>query len=640
MKPALAILFTVGCLAQERVKPEAPAPPAVESPVPAAESPFSGSIEIGYRWRTSVGGNLDAYRSVVDLGSGPKMLNMDFSVTPAGTRLFDRMDVRAQNWGDDPYSTAYLSARKDRVYEFSADYRNMAYFNALPSFANPLLQSGVLLNERSFDIRRRYAAMQLDLRPASRIIPYLAYERSSGYGRGVTTFVAEANEYAVPNRIRDGNDTYRGGIRLEYRRFHATGEIGRTAFKDDQQVFESSVRNPGNRETLFLNQRLFLTNLQQSYGVRGSGVFTKVLFTSNALSWLDLYGQLLYSRPETDTNYQQFNTGNFVVANAGLFLTMQQFSLVSQARMPHTAGSLGAEIRPLSRTRVLVSWLTDRLENTGASTFNTILRSNYSQSDADVIVEPVRQVTLRGGYRYLWGDARNVVTPQAGLLNAETGLLRRHIGKGGATYRPIARVSISADIEAASSDRVYFRTSLNDYRRLRIRARYQALSTLTLTGDMAVLSNENPAVGIDYDFLYRNSTLGILWTPAAGKRIQLHGSYSRSTIRSDIIYIAPQFFERERSFYRDNAHTADGRVDVALPQYRGLAPKLSLGGAFFFSSGSRPTRHYQPLGNLSVPLSRSVAWISEWRYHGFGERFYAFEAFRTHLITTGLRLSR
>ena len=288
----------------------------------------------------------------------------------------------------------------------------------------------------------------------------------------------------------------------------------------------------------------------------------------------------------------------------------------------------------------MVSWLTDRLENTGTSTFNAMLRNNYSQSDIDLVVDPIRQLILRAGYRYLWGDARTVVTPQAGLLGAETGQLRRHIGKGGFTYRPVARASISADIEAASSDRVYFRTSLNDYRRVRVRGRYQALNTLTFSADLALLSNENPAAGVDYDFLYRTSSLAILWTPAPGKRVQLQGSYSRSTIRSDISYFAPQFFERERSFYRDNAHTVDGRVDVVLPQYRGLAPRLSLGGAFFFSSGSRATQHYQPLGNLSVPLSKTVSWTSEWRYHGFGETFYAFEAFRTHLITTGLRVSR
>jgi hypothetical protein len=482
--------------------------------------------------------------------------------------------------------------------------------------------------------------MQLDIKPGSKVTPYVAYERSSGYGRGVTTFVSDGNEYPVPNRIRDSNDTYRGGVRLELGRLHATGEIGGTVFKDDQQVFESTIMNFGNRETPFLGQQLFLTDLQQSYGIRGNGLFTRVLFTSNAFKWLDLFGSFLYSRPETETNYQQFNQGNFVISSTALFLTTQQFALASQARMPHNSGSVGAEIRPLSRTRVMLSWLTDRLENSGSGNFTSFLRNEYNQSDVDVIVDATRRVTLRGGYRYVWGDARNVVTPASGLQSPESAELKRHVGKGGFTYRPATRLSISGDVEAAASSRVYFRTSLNDYQRMRIRARYQATGTLTLSGDVALLNNQNPTPGIEYDFLSRNNSVSVLWTPASAKRVLLQGSYSRSTIRSDITYIAPQSFERERSFYRDNAHIVDGRVDLTLPSYAGMTPRLSFGGAFFFSSGSRPTEHYQPLGSLVVPVTGSLAWISEWRYHGFGESFYGFEAFRAHLITTGLRFSR
>lgn len=228
MKWLFPMLAALSALAQEpAAKKEEAAPSApVESPVPQEESWLTGSMDVGYRWRTDVGGNFDSYRSVVDLGSGPKLFGADFSLTDPGKRLFDRVNVRALNWGDDPYSTAHVSARKDRLYEFSADYRNMAYFNALPSFANPQLGRGILFNQRSFDIRRRLASMHLDLRPGSNIIPYIVYERSSGYGRGVTTFVSDANEYAVPNRIRDSNDTYRGGLRFEFARFHATGEVG------------------------------------------------------------------------------------------------------------------------------------------------------------------------------------------------------------------------------------------------------------------------------------------------------------------------------------------------------------------------------------------------------------------------------
>lgn len=613
---------------------------AQESPVPSTESAVTGTIDFGYRWRSSVGGNVDSYRSVVDLGSGPKLFGADFSIIDPSKRLFDRLDVRAQSWGDDPYSTLQLTAKKTQIYEFSADYRNIAYFNALPSFADPLLGRGLILNERSFDIRRRLASMQLDLRPGSTIIPYLAYERSSGFGRGVTTFVSDGNEYPVPNRIRDSNDTYRAGVRFEFSRFHATGEAGGTSLKDDQQVFGPSTVNSGNRETPFLGQRLFLSSLQQSYGIRGRGMFTKLLFTSNALTWLDIYGTFLYSRPETDTSYQQFNAGNFFNSSAATFVTIQQFALATQARMPHVAGSAGAEIRPIKRTRIMLSWFTDRLENTGSSLFSSFLRNEYNQSDLDLIVEASRRLTLRGGYRYVWADAQNRMAPVTGLTSAETAELRRHIGKGGFTYRVAGRLSVSADSEAATSGGVYFRTSLNDYQRVRTRARYQATSALDLSIDLALLNNQNQSALSSYDFRSRMFSASLVWTPGAAKRVQANGSYSRSTLRSDTFYIAPQFFERERSRYRDDCHTVEGRIDLAGPKHAGAPARLAVGGILFRASGSRPTQHYQPLATFHAPITKAVTWVSEWRYHGFGEAAYGFEGFRTHLITTGLRVSR
>jgi hypothetical protein len=125
-----------------------------------------------------------------------------------------------------------VTVRKERLYDFSADYRNVAYFNFLPSFANPLLNRGILLNERSFDIRRRTSTFRVDLLPGRRIVPFLVYERSSGYGQAITTFVSDANEYPVPSRINDQMNNYRGGVRLELPRVNLTIEQGGTTFKD------------------------------------------------------------------------------------------------------------------------------------------------------------------------------------------------------------------------------------------------------------------------------------------------------------------------------------------------------------------------------------------------------------------------
>src|SRR5260221_4798577 len=94
---------------------QTPAPPAAQpstppaaatktdaSPVPAAESWLTGSIDLGYRWRSGVAGNFDTYRSIVNLGSGPKLLGVDLTILDPRHRAFDQAHVRAYGWGDDP----------------------------------------------------------------------------------------------------------------------------------------------------------------------------------------------------------------------------------------------------------------------------------------------------------------------------------------------------------------------------------------------------------------------------------------------------------------------------------------------------------------------------------------------------------
>ena len=111
-------------------------------------------------------------------------------------------------------------------------------------------------------------------------------------------------------------NNFRGGVRLELRRAHVTLEQGGTTFRDDQSLFQSpGIPNPGNRTTPYLGQTLFLNGLSQAYGVRGDSIYSKVLATAEPAPWIHLYGQFLYSRPENDTTYQQFNTGNFAPSN-------------------------------------------------------------------------------------------------------------------------------------------------------------------------------------------------------------------------------------------------------------------------------------------------------------------------------------
>lgn len=665
MRILLAILFALQLCAQEAAKPVEAKPEektdaaqtdqSAASPVPAAEPSFSGSVDFGYRW-VNTGGSFNTYRSVIDLGAGPKLFGLDFTFQDPKHRLFDRLDVRATDWGGDPYNTVTVNARKRGVYDFRSSYRNMRYFDFLPSFADPTAGLGFFLDQRSYDMQRRVSSFQLDLRPGTQFIPYVAYDRNSNYGDGITTFVANSNSYPVRNGIRDSMDNYRGGLRIEMPRYHVTLEQGGTMLKDDQNVFSGPAGS--NFTTPILGQTLSLTSLLQAYGVRGHSIYSKGLATANPFSWLNLYGQFLYSEPQNDINYNQANTGNFLQLSPLLFYTAQLDLFTGVAKMPHTSASAGAEIRPFKRLRIVESWMTDRLHNATLGILNErllvqggttqtplplalgdYLMMNYNQQEADAFFDLTSKITLRGGHRIVWGDA--LLPPTALTPGGQTGKERRQVGIGGLSFRTGQKLSASVDFEGASAANSYFRTSLHDYQLLRARARYQMSSTLSLNANFNYLNNEDPTPGINYSFTTRDNTFSVFWTPGGGKRISVLAEYDRSTVRSNINYLAPQTLTPELSFYRDNAHSINSLIDLALPSYAGgLTPKISLGGNFILSSGSRPTQFYQPVGRLAVPLHKNVSWVSEWRYYGFGEPFYMYEAFRAHLVTTGLRITR
>ena len=663
MRELLFIATLAPLLAQQQTAIQTPpAKPAgtneAASPVPSSEMWLAGSIDLGYRWRTDVAGSFDTYRSIVNLGSGPKLLGTEFTVTDPKKRVFDQIHVRAYSWGDDPYSTFHLDGRKARLYDFNADYRDIAYFNYLPSFADPLLARGIILNEQSFDQRRRFGSFQLELLPGNWFIPYVAYDRDSGSGTGVSTFVSDANEFPVPNKLRDLTNLYRGGVRFELRRLHVTLEEGGTSFKDDQSVYQTNgSTNFGNNLTPLLGHPLDLTSLLGAYGIRGTSTYTKGSLTANATPWLDLYGQFLFSQPESDVNYQQSAAGSLVLQSQLLFYSGQQYLLSSAAKMPHTSASFGAEIRPLRRVRIVESWVTDRLHENGSAASSQVLSTtgvsksfaavlasslvtNYNQNEVQIFWDVTSRLTLRGGYRYVWGDANDATLPAVGLVSSDRVELRRNVALGGLTFRPSQKLSISGEAEGALSGSAYFRTSLYDYQKIRAQARYQVTGSVSLAADFSLLNNQNPQTGIHYDYLAHQQSLSLLWRPSGGKRWDIQGSYTRSTVRSQIGYLAPQDLQAQTSFYRDNAHAATALFNVNLPHYAGLAPKVSAGGSFFLSSGSRPTSYYQPVAKLYLPLAKKIDWFTEWRYYGYGEAFYLYEGFRAHLVTTGLRFTR
>lgn len=627
----------------------APEKAAAEQPAPSLS--LTGSVDVGYRWVTDVAGNSNVYRSIVNLGEGPKLLGVDLSLENASHRLFDKATLQGMGWGGDPYTTARLNVVKQHDYNLTVDYRNLVYFNSLPSFANPSLDRGILFSERSYDLHRRRLDAELDLRPTSRIIPYLAFARDWGSGRGVVPFVnGSANEYPVLNQPRDMTDTYRAGVRVELNHFHVTLEGGGSTFKDDQTI-STSTQNFGDRTTPQFGRTLFINSLQQSYGVRGTSLFGKTALTWSPASWIDIYGQAVYSRPRTTTHFTQSVAGNLFNQDAFLFYATGYDALSAEAKQPHTSANFGGELRPFRRLRIVESWMTDRFHTASAGTLAQLtgtlatnlnlgdrLTYNYNRQEVDVYYDITSKLTLRGGYRYVWGDAE-VRAPILSGASLERGELRQQVGLAGAQYRPAQKLTIYLDYEGASAGASYFRTSLHDYQKGKLRARYQFSEAWSFAANASILDNQNPSPTIRYDFRSAQTSASVFWTPKGGKRVSVLGDYTRSTLRSDINYFIPNTLSPDRSFYRDNGHIGTVLVDLT-PFNRTLAPHFSLGGSVFASSGTQPSRYYQPLAKITFKLHERLLWQTEWRWYSLSENSFLFEGFRTHLFVSSLRITR
>jgi hypothetical protein len=652
----LALSITAAALMASAQTPAPPSKPA-ESPVPAADITVTGSVDVGYRWRSDVGGSFETYRSIVNLGSGPKLLGADLTIADPQSRLFDVVHVRAYDWGDDPNSSLHIDARKTKLYDFSADYRDIAYYNNLPSYADPLLSRGIVLDEQSFDTRHRLAHFELTMLPGNWVVPYASYDLDKGAGTGVSTLVTNGNQFPVPALFNNRTVNFRGGLRFELRRFHATMEQGGTWFRDNQTLYQSGGVNNGNSNLPVLGQTLYLTDLLAAYGAHGAGAYTRALLTSNFVSWLDFYGQFLYSQPNSTVSYQQYNGGNLYLQSQAIFFTGQQALISSAAQMPHTSAAAGAEIRPWRRVRITPYWLTDRMHNAASSAqtqtytgpqipttqlaelLASSLAANYNQAEAMVFFDAASRLTLRGGYRYVWGDANDITLPPAGLAYADRAHLRRNVGIGGFTYRPMNKVSFSAEAEAARSGGVYFRTSLYNYQKVRAQARYRVTTQLSFAADFSMLDNQDPQPGINYTYSSYQESLSVLWSPESGKVFDFQGSYSRVDLHSLINYLDPGTLQPQPSNYRENSHVASALFHFNR-SFGALAAQLAVGGSLFISSGSRPTTYYQPMARLIFPAGKRFAWFAEWCYYGYGEAFYLYEGFRANTGTLGVRYTR
>lgn len=644
--------------AKTEAKTDAPAPGAADTGAPTKEKMLDGVIDVGARWVSDVGGDMNTYRSIVNLGSGPRVVNVDLKLIPPPheNQVADSVIFQAHSWGD-PYNTMRLDMQKNRLYRLTSNYSNISYFNYLPSYADTtMVTTGVFMNQRAYDTKTRIFDNELLLLPGYWIQPYVAYSRNTDGGMGISTLVDGSNNmYPVVNNIHWGQNIFRGGVRVQLSKLHLTFEQGAMVFKDDQGVYSNGT-SLGDRTTPYLGQTLSMTNGWQAYYARGDGNFTKGYGTFSPTSWIDIYGQIYHSKPSITSTLNQLTQGNIAAATPNLaFFSTAYDQLYGSAAMPRTSGSLSIEIRPVERLRFRESYETDSYHNDSSSTLSQLyylssglagsLSSAYTgrleveqhRSQSELLFDITRKLMVRGGFRYEWGSA----DVPSGLLSTTSptqhGELSRYVGLAGVQYRPTQRVLFNGDFEKSNGKKTFYRTGLQDYTKFRAQSRFTLPGNLFFNVSANYLHNENPDSGLTAKFNSAVESASLQWLPS-NHRISLIADYTHSQLKSDISYIVIFPFNSDnRSLYVDNANSASMMAEIALPGRGPIKPKLSFGGSMVATAGSRPSRFYQPQGKLLLPLTNHIQLYADWGWYGLHQPFYYYEGFRAHTLITGVR---
>ncbi len=157
------------------------------------------SIELGGRI-TDRTGSVDMYNTLVNLHSGPRILEQTLSLqsTTHSGNLFDSLYASSFGWGGDPSNAARLRISKLGWYNFTGSFRrDKNYFN-YDLFANPLnpltittpgiQPEPVNFSPHSYFTTRRLYDFALTLLPQKRLSFRIGYNRNRSEGPSYGTF--------------------------------------------------------------------------------------------------------------------------------------------------------------------------------------------------------------------------------------------------------------------------------------------------------------------------------------------------------------------------------------------------------------------------------------------------------------------
>jgi len=578
------------------------------APAGASGQAIPLELELGYRF-VDVNGNRDMYRSQINDREGILLHSLTFSTGTIGGSFIDSLRVDAFDLGAGPAGRFRLEAGRTGIYRVRVEYRRMEFFSALPAFANPLLDRGIIPGQHTYDRTRNLLDVDVDILPNGVLSPIVGYSLNRYEGPARTTYDVGGDEFRLASDLEDTEQEARVGFAFRAGGFSGRVVQGWRQFRETEHLKLAPGEGTGNNIPPLLGTPVTLTDFERNSRVKVNVPVTTAYVVGRFAGRVKVSAGYVRANGDTEASETEDLTGNLVSFQISRFFQGLTEPISSRARNEQWRGHGRVEVdladgmdvnvgyterhRELDGFALISSLFIDTLTFTRQDPrdleriieANTALERTEKIFDASFDARSLGPVALRVGYEQTDQDVRVTPDPEEIVVpGGQGGDFNRRIHSWNASANfTKSGVTLGADYRRDRADDAIVRVDYIDRDRYRVRAGWSLGDRIRLSanGEQVDVSNDKPGIGFDGRIRqYGGDLEGVPVKP-----LTLRLSASRFEATSTIPIRQPQDFSIITSRNRERGTWLEGGASLNLTRFRleGAVGRLENEGTFPFT---------------------------------------------------------
>jgi hypothetical protein len=615
-------------------------------------------LEIGYQW-LDITGNEDMYRTQLNQDDGVVLNDLTVSVLGAENGVFDRFRIDASGFGGNPAGKLRLTSDLRDAYSLRLDYQQYEHFSALPRWANPFVDEGIIPGQHTWDRDRHMLDVELEILPGRVVTPIVGYRFNQIDGPRTTTYHVGQDEFVLDSDLEETEEEFRVGLAFLAGQWRGAVIQGWREFESEERSRLASGAGGGNSSREILGVDVNADSIDRTLRTEAETPVTSAYVAGGFGDHVRVDASYVRADWEGDTALDETTSGSMVSYRISRFFSSLEQSVESRTENPSWRGGLRLgfdlgskvvlDVGYENRHRELEGWALisnlylDTLNFSGADPqdISELVEINNGYERDDEILDATLRLQDLGPFQAWAGYATRDIELD---VNEDAAQILLPIGQEGTFERSVDSVDVGAglvftgfklvvDYRVDDGDMAILRTDFRDRTRLRGRIDINPVRWFRLLGTYETISNENddPNIVLDADTDHWAVDLELM--PV--EQLVIRGAWDRYETESSILYRRPQDFGIEPSLHAEDAELIEGSI-----LWNGNRFYLMGGYSSLDNDGSLPFQLDRIFGRLAFDFTDAWGLAVEYDNHEYTESAFTLADFEAERYGVFLRWHR